>query len=60
MPTAEHREHYARRANEARKMAEAATDPNIRASLEGMASSYDRLVEEVDRITQIRSQLPLS
>jgi hypothetical protein len=58
MPTAEQREYYARRAVEVRALAKAATDPNIRATLEGMATSYDHLVEEADLIAHMRTQLP--
>ena len=57
MPTHEQREYYARRAAEVRAMAESAEDPDIRATLEGMADSYDHLVEEADRIAQMRSKL---
>ncbi|HWU72115.1 MAG TPA: hypothetical protein VN137_01425 [Sphingomonas sp.] len=57
MPTPEQREYFARRAIEVRQMAEAASDPDIRATLEGMAASYDKLVEETDRIDGMRRRL---
>jgi hypothetical protein len=58
MPTPEQREYYAHRAIEVRKLATAATDPDIRETLESMAKSYDKLVEEIDLIGVMRGRLP--
>ncbi|MES2095289.1 MAG: hypothetical protein V4459_00875 [Pseudomonadota bacterium] len=57
MPTLNQREYYARRALEVRKLAQAATDADIREALETMASSYDKLVVEADRIQHMRARL---
>lgn len=58
MPTAEQRAHYAHRAVELRAMAAAASDADIRQTLEDMALSYDKLVDEADRIASLRRRLP--
>ena len=58
MPTAEQRAHYAKRAAELRKMAKSATDRDIRKTLDAMAASYDTLVEEADRIANMKRKLP--
>jgi hypothetical protein len=58
MPTADQRDYYARRAAEVRALAKAATEPDIRKTLETMAESYDTLVTEADRIEHMRDQLP--
>ncbi len=58
MPTPEQREYFARRAATAREQAKAARDPEFRTILERMAESYDKLVEETDRIAYMRTQLP--
>jgi hypothetical protein len=58
MPGAEQRDYYYRRAIEVRKLAQAATDNDIRETLETMAASYDKLVEEADRIEHMRRRLP--
>lgn len=58
MPTPEQRDYYARRAADVREMAANATDADIRATLESMATSYDHLVEEADRIALMRRQVP--
>jgi hypothetical protein len=58
MPTADQRDYYARRAVEVRALAKAATDPDIRETLETMAKSYDTLVNEADRIEHMRDRLP--
>lgn len=60
MPTIEERERYARRAMELRAMAETVRDPDIKHTLEQMVASYDRLVEEADRIAHMRPSLPTS
>jgi hypothetical protein len=57
MPTHEQREYFARRAVEVREMAAKATDPDIRTTLESMATSYDHLVEEADRIAHMQRRL---
>jgi hypothetical protein len=54
MPTIEERERYARRAMELRAMAETVRDPDIKQTLETMVTSYDKLVEEADRIARMR------
>jgi hypothetical protein len=54
MPTIEERERYARRAMELRAMAETVRDPDIKETLETMVTSYDKLVEEADRIARMR------
>ena len=56
MPTQEDRDQYARRAAQARKLAQEATDAELRETLETMALSYDNLVREVDRFQQIRAR----
>ena len=58
MPTPEQREYYARRAVEVREMAKNATDSDIRDTLEAMAKSYDKLVDEVDQIALLRREIP--
>jgi hypothetical protein len=58
MPTLEQRNYYVRRATEVREMAQKATDPSIRQTLEEMAGSYDKLVEEADRIAIMRRSVP--
>jgi len=57
MPTMEQREYFARRAMEVHRMAEVASDPDIRATLEAMAVSYDNLVENADRIDGMQRRL---
>jgi hypothetical protein len=57
MPEKEQREYFARRAIEVRALANAATDPDIRKTLDAMAESYDKLVEEADRIEHMRVRL---
>ena len=54
MPTKEQRTYYRNRAAELRRLGESARDPDIRQAYEEMASSYDKLVEEADRIAAIR------
>jgi len=54
MPTAEQRDDYRRRAATVRDAAKVEADPDMRAALEQMAESYDRLVAEIDRIEHIR------
>ena len=58
MPTIEQRDYYFRRSAEVRTLAGRARDPEIRTTLEGMAVSYDTLVEEADRIAYMRKRLP--
>lgn len=58
MPSPEQRAHYAHRAVELRAMAAAASDTDIRKTLEDMAVSYDKLVEEADRIASMQRRLP--
>lgn len=58
MPTSEQRDYFARRALEVRQLAKKATDEDIRVTLEQMASSYDHLVEEADRIAVMKGRLP--
>ena len=60
MPTREQRDYYFRRAAEVRKFASEALDPDIRATLENMAASYDKLVQESDQIEHMRTRLPVS
>ena len=60
MPTIEERERYARRAMELRAMAETVRDPDIKQTLETMVASYDKLVEEADRIARMRVKVPLA
>jgi hypothetical protein len=57
MPTLNQRDYYARRAMEVRGYAEAAKDPEMKKTLETMAASYDRLVEEADKIAYLRASL---
>jgi len=57
MPTTEQREYYASRAAEARKLAQSEQDPKTAAALEELAGSYDKLVEEAERIMLIRERL---
>jgi hypothetical protein len=57
MPTIEERERYARRAMELRAMAETVRDPDIKQTLETMVASYDKLVEEADRIARMRVKI---
>lgn len=59
MPSPEQRDYYQRRSADVHAMAKRARDPEIRATLQGMAASYDKLVEEADRIADLRLQLPL-
>lgn len=59
MPTVEERDRYAHRAMELRAMAETVRDADIKRTLEDMVASYDRLVEEADRIASMRARLPL-
>ena len=58
VPTQEQRAYFAQRATEVRQMAEKASDPDIRKTLEEMAGSYDKLVEEADRIAVMRGRVP--
>lgn len=58
MPSLEQRDYYARRAMEIRSFADKAQDPEIKTTLETMAGSYDKLVEEADRIKTLRLKLP--
>lgn len=60
MPGRAERDYYARRALEVRNLASAATatDPDIRRTLDAMATSYDTLVAESDRIEHMRQRLP--
>lgn len=58
MPTIEQRDYFANRAAEIRKLAADALDSDIRSTLESMAASYEKLVEESDRITRFRGNLP--
>ena len=58
MPTQEQRAYYAQRAVELREMAKKATDADIRQTLLEMAGSYDKLVEEADRIAFMRRRIP--
>lgn len=57
MPTTEQRDYYASRAAEARALAKTEKDSKTLAALNELADSYEKLVEEADRITQIRSRL---
>jgi hypothetical protein len=57
MPTMEHRAYFVRRAVEVRELAAKAKDPDIRAILENMATSYDTLVSETDHIDVMKGQL---
>lgn len=57
MPTLNDRDYYARRAMEVRGLAEAAADPQIKQTLAEMAESYNKLVEEADRIAHLRTAL---
>jgi hypothetical protein len=57
MPGAKERELYAQRAADVRRLAEITKDPEIRVTLEKMASSYDQLVQEADRIAHMRQTL---
>lgn len=56
MPTKE-RDRYARRAMELRAMSETTRDADIKQTLETMVASYDRLVEEADRIAGMRARI---
>jgi hypothetical protein len=58
MPSVEERDRFARRAMELRAMAQAVRDPGIKETLESMVSSYDKLVEECDRIKTMRARVP--
>lgn len=58
MPTLEERDRYARRARELRAMANTVRDADIKQTLNDMISSYDNLVDECDRITNMRSGVP--
>lgn len=58
MPTIEERDRYARRAMELRAMAETVRDTEIKQTLQAMVASYDKLVEECDRIASMRPRLP--
>ncbi|MBS0478858.1 MAG: hypothetical protein JSR79_06110 [Proteobacteria bacterium] len=60
MPTIEERERYARRAMELRAMADTVRDSDIRRTIEEMVASYDKLVEEADRIACMRANVPAS
>lgn len=57
MPTPEQRDYYQRRSAEIRALAHKAVDPEIRTTLQGMAGSYEKLVEEADRIAHLRMQI---
>lgn len=57
MPTLNDRDYYARRAIDVRTMADNATDPDIKRTLSEMASSYQTLVEEADRIERLKLAL---
>lgn len=57
MPTTEQRDYYASRAAEARKLAETEHDPQTLAALRELADSYDRLVNEADRIALVRRRI---
>jgi len=57
VPTAEQRDYYKQRAATVRDAATAENDPDMRAALEQMADSYDRLVREIDRIEHIKSAI---
>jgi hypothetical protein len=54
MPDPGERDRFARRAVELRTMARGASDSEIRAALESMAASYDKLVEEAERTARMR------
>jgi hypothetical protein len=58
MPTTEQRDYYASRAAEARRLAASEDDPATFAALRELADSYEKLVEEVDRIALIKKRLP--
>ena len=49
MSSADQRDAFAERAKEIRRMADAATDPEIRATLEATARSYEQLVADANR-----------
>jgi len=55
MPDPRERDRFARRAVELRTLAQGAVDSEIRGTLESMAASYDKLVEEADRAARIRT-----
>ncbi len=57
MPTPEQRDYYASRAAEARALAESEEDPKTLAALNELAESYEKLVEEADRIALIQQRL---
>ena len=57
MPTRNERDYYARRAAEIRQFADNTQDPETQKTLRAMAESYDRLVEEADRIVTLRDRL---
>lgn len=57
MPSPEQRDYFERRAAEVRALAGRTTDPDVRATLDAMAVSYGKLVEEADRIEQMRTRL---
>lgn len=57
MRGADERDYYARRAASARNRAGVAVDPEIRAIYEKMAQSYEKLVEEADRIAHLQARL---
>jgi predicted transcriptional regulator len=57
MPTQEDRDQYARRAAQARKLAQEAADKELRETLEKMAKAYETLVAEADRIARMQHRL---
>lgn len=57
MPTQEDRDQYARRAAQARKLAQEAADTELRETLEQMAQAYETLVAEADRIAHMQHRL---
>lgn len=48
MPATEQRHHYTNRARELRKLADAASYPDIGEILEAIAKSYDKLAREAE------------
>lgn len=57
MPTPEQRDYYVSRAAEARALAGKEQDPKTLVALNELAESYEKLVEEADRIALIRRRL---
>jgi hypothetical protein len=57
MPSPQQRDYFHRRSVEIRAMEQKTLDPEIRSTLQSMAASYDKLVEEADRIAHMRMQL---